>query len=201
MTTEPTRVAVVSDCPLFRLGLAQVADAAPDLVPTAEVGSVDDVEKHLDDVDVVLLDLQAQPSHLSAAVHRLAGQGAKVLVLCSGLQADIEPAMQAGARGCLSRQAGEQELVAAVRLIASGCAYVSAALAVRSWSDATFHLTEREKQILRLVADGETDHGIAERLGISEHTVHSHLDRLRDKIGSRRRVDLTRFAIAHDIVP
>ncbi|WP_442813574.1 LuxR C-terminal-related transcriptional regulator [Streptomyces sp. NBC_01244] len=51
-----------------------------------------------------------------------------------------------------------------------------------------------------MVAHGETDHGIAVRLGISEHTVHSHLDRLRDKIGSRRRADLTRFALTHDLI-
>ncbi|GGV33972.1 DNA-binding response regulator [Kitasatospora herbaricolor] len=201
MSTEVRRVAVVGDCPLFRRGLAQVIESTGDLALVPAAGSVEEVEGRLQPGDVVLVDLQLRPADLSAAVFRLAGRGAEVLVLCSPLQQDIVPPMEAGARGCLSRQAGEPELLAAIRLVASGCGYVSAALAVRRWSEPPCRVTDRERQILELVANGETDHGIAERLGISEHTVHSHLDRLRDKIGSRRRADLTRFAVAHDIVP
>ncbi|MFJ1703806.1 LuxR C-terminal-related transcriptional regulator [Kitasatospora sp. NPDC088346] len=201
MSQQPRRVAVVGDCPLFRRGLAQVIGSATDLVFTAGAGSPEEVEGDLRPGDVVLLDLELRPAVLSAVVYRLAGLGAEVLVLCSDPQSDIVPPMQAGARGCLSRRAGEQELLAAIRLVASGCSYVSAALAVRSWTETTCKVTERERQILELLANGETDHGIADRLGISEHTVHSHLDRLRDKIGSRRRADLTRFAIANNIVP
>ncbi|MFC9327089.1 response regulator transcription factor [Kitasatospora sp. NPDC057015] len=201
MSAEVKRVAVVGDCPLFRRGLAQVIDATPDLVLALGARSVDEAQGRLRPGDVVLVDLQLPPADLSAAVYRLAGQGAEVLVLCSTLQADIVPPMEAGARGCLSRQAGELELLAAIRLVGAGCGYVSAALAVRRWSEPQCRITGRERQILELVANGETDHGIAQRLGISEHTVHSHLDRLRDKIGSRRRADLTRFAVAHDIVP
>jgi DNA-binding CsgD family transcriptional regulator len=62
-------------------------------------------------------------------------------------------------------------------------------------------LTDREREILGRVASGDTDREIAALLGISEHTVHSHLDRLRDKIGVRRRADLTRFAIEYSLVP
>lgn len=116
--------------------------------------------------------------------------------------ADIAEPIRAGARGCLSRQAGELELLAAIRLVVAGCRYISAVLAVgpRPCLDPPCRVTKREREILELVAVGETDHGIAVRLGISENTVHSHLDRLRDKIGSRRRADLTRFALSHDIV-
>ncbi|WP_431676892.1 LuxR C-terminal-related transcriptional regulator [Kitasatospora sp. KL5] len=201
MSAPPSRVAVIGDCPLFRRGLAQVVGAADDLECTVGAPSVDEAEDALQPGDVVLLDLQLPPAELAAVVHRLNARGLEVVVLCSELQRDIVPPMQAGARGCLSRQAGEPELLAAVRLVASGCPYVSAALALRPWADGTCRVTERERQILALLAGGETDHGIARRLGISEHTVHSHLDRLRDKVGSRRRVDLTRFALAHDIVP
>ncbi|WP_405014712.1 response regulator transcription factor [Kitasatospora sp. NBC_01539] len=222
MSAQPIRVAVVGDCPVFRLGLAQMIESATDLQLTLSVPSPEEAETvtipdltptpdpaatpaptnpTLRPGDVLLLDLQLPPAPLAAVVHRLGGLGAEVLVLCSGLQQDVVPQMQAGARGCLSRQAGELELLSAVRLVASGCSYVSAALAVRPLTEPLCRVTERERQILALLANGETDHGIAHRLGISEHTVHSHLDRLRDKIGSRRRADLTRFAVAHDIVP
>ncbi|MEU9131378.1 response regulator transcription factor [Kitasatospora sp. NPDC048540] len=201
MSAEPIRVAVVGDCPLYRCGLTGVIDSAADLELAVDARGAEEAEDRLMPGDVVLLDLQLRPSYLAAVVHRLAERGAAVLVLCSDEQGAIGPSMQAGARGCLSRQAGEPELLAAVRLVANGCEYVSAVLAVRPWSQAVCRVTERERQILELLANGETDHGIAERLGISEHTVHSHLDRLRDKIGSRRRADLTRFAIANDIIP
>ncbi|MGW6917259.1 LuxR C-terminal-related transcriptional regulator [Kitasatospora sp. NPDC054939] len=202
MSTEARRVAVVSDCPLLCRGLVEMIDSAPGLALTVCAQDADAAEAALEPGDVVLLDLQIQPALLSAVVGRLAGRGAAVLVLCTGPLGDIAQVMRAGARGCLSRQAGEPEVLAAVGLVAAGCAYVSAALAVPSYQeDCSCHLTDRESQVLELVAGGETDHGIAERLGISEHTVHSHLDRLRDKIGSRRRADLTRFAITHDIAP
>ncbi|MEU2632877.1 response regulator transcription factor [Kitasatospora sp. NPDC007106] len=201
MSTDLRRVAVIGDCPLFRRGLVQAVDAAEDLVCAVGAASVHEAEGDLEAGDVVLLDLKLPPGELAEVAHRLAGRGLAVLVLCSDSQRDVLPPMQAGARGCLSRQAGEIELLAAIRLVAAGCSYVSADLAVRPWPEAEARVTDRERQILALLAGGETDHGIARRLGISEHTVHSHLDRLRDKVGSRRRVDLTRFALAHDILP
>jgi DNA-binding CsgD family transcriptional regulator len=59
------------------------------------------------------------------------------------------------------------------------------------------HLTDREREVLRLLSHGATDHEIASRLHISKHTVQSHLDRIGEKTGSRRRSDLTRLAIEH----
>ncbi|MGL5849163.1 MAG: response regulator transcription factor, partial [Phycicoccus sp.] len=61
-------------------------------------------------------------------------------------------------------------------------------------------LSDREREVLSLVARGDTDHEVARRLCISVSTVRSHLDRIRDKTGQRRRADLTRFAIQHSIV-
>lgn len=106
MSAEVRRVAVVGDCPLFRRGLAQVIESTADLALVAgAAGSVEEVEGRLQPGDVVLVDLQLRPADLSAAVFRLAYRGAEVLVLCSPLQQDIGPPMEAGARGCLSRQA------------------------------------------------------------------------------------------------
>ncbi|MGI5359080.1 LuxR C-terminal-related transcriptional regulator [Streptomyces sp. CA-252508] len=201
MSADVRRVAVVGDCPLLRSGMAHVVDDADGLALVLATRSVDEAASVLGRGDIALVDLQLPPACLSEVVGRLASRGVCVLVLSSGPDNPALPAMRAGARGCLSRQADERELLAALRLVSGGCSYVSADLAVRADPEPSCRLTGRERQILELVARGETDHDIAVRLGISEHTVHSHLDRLRDKIGLRRRADLTRFALTHDIVP
>ncbi|MFZ3492576.1 response regulator transcription factor [Streptomyces sp. 5.8] len=208
MSADAGRVGVLGDCPLLRHGVARVLEAADGPALVFGAGTVDEVTAapaRGDALtgDVLLVDLRLAPGCLAEVVARLAGLGFAVLVLSSGPPDDAGAALRAGARGCLSRRAGERELLAAIRLVAGGCPYVSADLAVGPVPDAEphCHVTDREMQVLELVAHGETDHGIAVRLGISEHTVHSHLDRLRDKIGSRRRADLTRFALTHDLIP
>lgn len=201
MSADVRRVAVVGDCPLLRNGVAHVVEDADGLALALTTRSADEAVAEVGPGDIALVDLQLPPACLSDVVGRLTAEGASVLVFSSGLDKHAVPAMRAGARGCLSRQADERELLAAIRLVADGCSFVSADLAVRPDVGPSCHVTDRERQILELVAHGETDHAIAVRLGISEHTVHSHLDRLRDKIGSRRRADLTRFAITHDIIP
>lgn len=201
MSAELRRVAVVGDCPLLRSGVAHVVEGADDLVLALVARSADEALRGLERGDIALVDLQLPPVCLAEVVGRLAAEGASVLVFSSVRDGHAVPALRAGARGCVSRHADEGELLAAIRLVADGCSYVSAELAVRPDIEPSCHVTQRERQILELVAHGETDHSIAVRLGISEHTVHSHLDRLRDKIGSRRRADLTRFALTHDIIP
>ncbi len=84
--------------------------------------------------------------------------------------------------------------------MATGGTYVSPVLAAYLLRDERERhydhpLTDREREILSLVAEGETDAEIAQQLFISVRTVHSHLDRIRDKTGRRRRADLTRLAL------
>jgi DNA-binding NarL/FixJ family response regulator len=200
MSAEARRVVVVGDCPLLRAGAAHAVAGADGLDLVLTTPSAEEAGRVLGPGDLALVDLRLPPACLADVVAGLAAQGVRVLVLSSPRENHAVAAMRAGARGCLSRQADEAELLAALRLVADGCPYISADLAVRPAAEPSCHVTDRERQILELVAHGETDHAIAVRLGISEHTVHSHLDRLRDKIGSRRRADLTRFAIAHDII-
>ncbi len=105
--------------------------------------------------------------------------------------------IQAGASGYLSREVGGEELLTAIRAVGAGDGYVSApASHLLSRSP---HFTKREQEILRLVAHGATDHEIADRLSISKHTVQSHLDRIGEKSGSRRRPQLTRLAVEHGL--
>ncbi|MFF8836957.1 LuxR C-terminal-related transcriptional regulator [Streptomyces sp. NPDC015130] len=200
MDAEPRRVVVVGDCPLIRLGIVQLITGEPDLRLVAAVSSVDELDEHPVDAGTAVLNLRLSTFELARAVSRLCTRGHGVVVVSAAAHIDLAPAIRAGARGCLDSQAEQAEVLAAVRSVAAGETYVPGPLAVHLIVT-PLHLTDREREILGRVASGDTDREIALLLGISEHTVHSHLDRLRDKVGGRRRADLTRFAIEHSLVP
>lgn len=148
MSADAGRVAVLGDCPLLRHGVARVLEAADGPAFVLGAGSVDEVTAALERGealagDVLLVDLRLSPGCLAEVVARLAGLGFAVLVLSSGPPDDARGALRAGARGCLSRRAGERELLAAIRLVAGGCSYVSADLAVGPVPDAAPPATSR----------------------------------------------------------
>ncbi|MDQ0847396.1 response regulator transcription factor [Streptomyces sp. V1I6] len=200
MDADPRRVVVVGDCPLIRLGIVQLITGEPDLLLVAAVSSVEELDALPVDAGMVVLNIRLDTLELARTVSRLCARGYATVVISATAHIDLAPAIRAGARGCLDSQAEQAELLLAVRAVVAGETYVPGPLAVHLLLE-PLHLTDREREILGRVASGDTDREIAVLLGISEHTVHSHLDRLRDKIGARRRADLTRFAIEYSLVP
>jgi DNA-binding NarL/FixJ family response regulator len=198
------RVAIVEDHPVFRKGLIQVIEATPNLALAGAARSVEELDAQPQgggQAQVVLLDLRLPGLTGVAAVAHLCARGQTVLVVsASEAPTDVVEAIGAGARGYLSKQAEEAEIVGAIGAVAEGRTYVSATLAAYLLQ-APIQISEREREILELVAGGETDQDIAELLQVSIRTVHSHLDRIRNKTGSRRRADLTRFALQRGFVP
>jgi DNA-binding NarL/FixJ family response regulator len=194
-------MAVVCDWPLLQLGVAQTISSQPDLRIKFSAENVGDLVCDANDVQLVLLiNLQACDQVASQQVAQLHRQGHAVIVLsASEAQSDAVLCIKAGARGYLSRKTGDSELVTAIRAVASGKDYFGASLAGRSIPAAPPRLTGRERQILHLLAGGATDREIARQLNITENTVHTHLERLRRKSGSRRRADLTRLAFEYGI--
>ncbi|MFF4626387.1 LuxR C-terminal-related transcriptional regulator [Streptomyces griseorubiginosus] len=197
MSTATTRIAVIGDCPVFQEGVSQLIGTVPDLHLVAIAPSVDVLDGGSRGVDVVLVDLQQSAPSLAAVVAELRGRGHAVLVVSSSPQVDAVQVIQAGASGYLSRQVGAEELLTAIRAVGAGDGYVSAPAGHLLGQSPRF--TKREQEILRLVAHGATDHEIADRLSISKHTVQSHLDRIGEKTGSRRRSRLTRLAVEHGL--
>ncbi|WP_405770844.1 LuxR C-terminal-related transcriptional regulator [Streptomyces sp. NBC_01538] len=194
---ELVRIAVIGDCPIFRHGISQLIGTAPDLHLVAAVASIESADGSLRDAEVVLMDLQQSAPTLAATVTKLRSRGHAVLVVSSSPQLNAVQVIQAGASGYLSRQVGGEELLTAIRAVGAGDGYVSAPashLLKRS-----HRFTDREQEILCLLANGSTDHEIAAALGISKHTVQSHLDRIGEKTGSRRRPDLTRIAVENGL--
>lgn len=199
------RVGVVDDHPLYRVAVIAALEDAGDIEVAVRCGSFEALETALatrsDPLDVVLLDLRLPGRGGVDAVRCLAESRVPVLVLsATAARVQVLEVLAAGASGYLSKSAEPDEVVTAVRTIAGGSTYVAANL-VPFLTDAVQRhtepeqLTTRERQILTLVAAGWKDQQIAEELVIGVRTVRSHLDRVRDKTGARRRADMTRFAV------
>jgi DNA-binding NarL/FixJ family response regulator len=200
---ESIGVAVIEDHPLYRQGLMQTIEATPGLDLVASAGSLKEMDTlGFAGVQVVLLDLHLPDGEGADLVSRVTSMGPAVLVVsASEDRQSVVEAIGAGASGYLPKSAAAEEIATATTVVSGGGTYVSPILAAyllsadREGSSDDRVLTSREREILLLVADGDTDGEIAERLFISIRTVRSHLDRIRDKTGRRRRAELTRLAL------
>jgi DNA-binding NarL/FixJ family response regulator len=198
------RVVVVDDHPVFREGLARAVESADELELAYAVGSVEELGGRLP-ADVVILDLGLPGISGAEAVTQVRATGAVVLVVSAdGEQRQVIDAVGAGASGYLTKSARPAEIMDAVRVVAGNGTYISPTLAsflIQAAREPSFTLTPREREILALIAAGERDVDIAEELYISIRTVRSHIDRIRDKTGRRRRADLTRLALEEGVAP
>ena len=199
-------VHVVEDHPLYRAALCQAIDASPHLRVGVAAQSVEEFAALRPGPDaVVTLDLRLPGVSESEAVARLVWLGFRVLVISAyGGRSDVRAAIAAGAKGYLTKDADIDEIRHALRTVARGSRYLSPNLAPfltePAMHPATARLSDRERQVLALLANGERDQDIADTLCISVRTVRSHLDRIREKTGRRRRPDLTRLAIEKGLV-
>lgn len=198
----PLRVLVVDDHPLFRAGVAGLLDSVDDteVVATAADGEAAVREATLCRPDVVLMDLNLPGTSGLEATRRIAkaSPGSVVLVL-SMLDDDesVLAAMRAGARGYVLKGAGQEELLAAIRSVAAGGAVFGAAVAGRMLAaldapppaPAFPGLTEREAQVLSLMAEGRDNREIAAELQVSAKTVANHVSHILTKLQARDRVD------------
>lgn len=202
-----TRVVIIEDHPVFRDGLARAVQSAPGLSLTMTYRSIEEFDAEPCATDVAVLDLNLPGLGGAGGVQHVRAAGPRVLVLsASATQELVLDAMASGASGYLTKDAETEEIVRAIATVAAGSAYVSPTLAGfllaahRKTGPPGTELTAREREVLSLVARGERDQDIAEDLFISIRTVRSHLDRIRDKTGRRRRPDLTRLALEQGII-
>jgi DNA-binding NarL/FixJ family response regulator len=154
--------------------------------------------------DVLVCDLQMPGRSGVEVTAEVVGLGIKVLILsASGEQADVLEAVKAGATGYLVKSASAAELIDAVRRTAAGEAVFTPGLAGlvlgeyrrTSSDDGAPRLTERETEVLRLVAKGLTSKQVAERLVLSHRTVENHVQNTLTKLQLHNRVELTRYAV------
>ncbi len=212
--TEPIRVLIADDHPLFRDGLAGLLAAAPDieLTGTAATGTEAVEIARKTQPDVVVMDLRMPGLNGIEATRRIVADSPHTAVVVLTMYDDddsVVAALRAGARGYLLKGSGHEQIRQALRAAAAGEAILGAELAARVpgyFTQAPPGFTQappgretlsaREQELVALVAQGRTDAQIAAQLYISVRTVRSHLDRIRDKTGCRRRADLTRLALS-----
>jgi DNA-binding NarL/FixJ family response regulator len=202
-TVAKVSVGIIEDHPTTRVGLQKVIVDDPSLDLVAAVGSIEDFELQNVRPDVIILDLRLRGGGMDGpdAVRRLCSLGWSVLVLSMfDEEVPVLEAVAAGADGYLTKIAEPSEIVQAVKVVAEGRTYFSATVAGFLLKERV-RLTNREMEVLRLVAGGETTAEIARQLYITEKTVNGHLERIRNKTGRRRRPDLTRLAYERGILP
>lgn len=210
------RVLIIDDHPIWRDAVERDLAAAGLQV----VGAVPDGETALRIVaavrpDVVLMDLQLPGMSGVEATAALVAFDASIRVLMlssSGEDADVLAAAKAGARGYLVKSASARELLAAVRRTAAGEAVFSPGLAALVLGEyrrmaagpgggrTAPVLTERETEVLRLVAKGLTARQVADRLVLSHRTVQNHVQSSLRKLQLHNKVELTRWAIDQGLV-
>ena len=204
---SPLRLVVADDHPIWREAVARDLAAAGLVV----VGTAGDGEKAVrvctaTRPDVLVCDLQMPGLSGVEVTRAVVPTGVRVLVLsASGEQADVLEAVKAGATGYLLKSASAVELVDAVRRTAAGDAVFTAGLAglvlgeyrrmAAAPADEGPRLTDRETEVLRLVAKGLTARQVAERLTLSHRTVENHVQNTLSKLQLHNRAQLVRYAV------
>ena len=208
------KVMVVDDHPMWRDGVARdLTEAGLEVVATASTGTEAITRAKATRPQVVVLDLQIPEPNGVAVTSALVEDDPAVRVLilsASGEQADVLEAVKAGATGYLVKSASRDELLDAVRRVSEGDTVFTPGLAglvlgeYRRLSDTPAaktddpdapRLTEREIEVLRLVAKGLSYKQIAERLFLSHRTVQNHVQNTLRKLQLHNRVQLVRYAI------
>lgn len=203
---KPIRLLVVDDHHVVRSGLAASLGLEDDLVVVAEAGSGEEAVAQFREhrPDVVLMDVRLPGANGIAAVAAMRREwpDARVLMFTTfDSEEDIYRAMQAGARGYLLKSAPRDELLAAIRAVAGGARHLPAALAQRlAGRISTPEVSEREREVLQLMARGKANKEIAAALGISEETVKRHASNLFVKMGVADRAQATSEGIRRGLI-
>lgn len=205
-----TTIVVADDHAVVRSGLRMLLDAEPDLEVVAETGDVPATRRslkgHRPQVLVLDLNMPGEPSLPAIPSLREASPDTGIVVLT--MQDDpafAREAMRAGALGYVLKEAADSELVRAVRMAAVGRTYLHPELGARLAAERPppvpdDDLTDREVQVLRLIALGHTNSEIGSMLYLSVRTVESHRANMQHKLGLSTRAGLVRHAIERGLM-
>ncbi|MBL8058744.1 MAG: response regulator transcription factor [Anaerolineales bacterium] len=208
------RVLLADDHTLVRKGLRSLLDAEAGL---EVVGEAEDGREAVHKAqalapDVVLMDITMPGLNGLEATRQIRKALPRVKVLALTVHANAEYVFQilrAGASGYLVKQAAVTELIEAIRTVSRGETYLSAALspaaveAYRRQAEAMAappRLTDREREVLQLIAEGRTNREIAGRLAVSVKTVEAHRAHVMEKLGLRTTAELTKYALRQGII-
>jgi len=203
-----TRVLIVDDHAVVRAGLKLLLDAEEDLEAVGEAGSAREgiFEARSLKPDVILLDVVMPDQSGLEIVPQLLHETPEAKVLVLSMQDEpsyVRQAFEAGASGYVLKEAADAELVAAIREVAQGGRYVNPELGVRLVAAESEErrraeadpLSDREREVLRLLALGHTNQEIAKQLYISVRTAETHRAHIMQKLHLSSRAELVRYAL------
>jgi DNA-binding NarL/FixJ family response regulator len=211
---HPRKITILlaDDHSVVRQGFRRILESQPDMQIVGEAANgrqaIEQATKLLP--DVVVMDVAMPELNGIEATRRLMESSPRTRVLALSMHKDavyVREILRAGARGYLLKDAIDADLLAAVRSVAKGEAYLSPAIADAVLTDYRQHvtdpidlLTSREREVLQLIAEGKTNKEIATALKLSVYTVDAHRGRIMEKLNLHSTGELVRFAVRKGLI-
>ena len=194
------RVLAVDGHTVVRAGLITILGAQPDIEVVGEAADGPSAVRLADELDPDAIVIEVSLPEMTGVelAARLCGErpDRKVIALTACEDGEsVRGVMAAGAIGYVLKRSGADELVKAVRAAAEGTIYLDPALTARATGSNGTDLSEREREVVRLIASGYSNKEIAARLKVSVKTVETYKTRSMEKLGIRSRVDIVRYAV------
>jgi DNA-binding NarL/FixJ family response regulator len=216
-TADSIRVIIVDDQELFRRGLTMLLAAEPDIEVVGEAGDGQEGVALAESAapDVVLLDVRMpRLSGIEAcqAIKELVPSAKLIMLTVSDEEADLYEAVKSGASGYLLKDSSIEQVAQAVRVVADGQSLISPSMAVKLIDEfkalsrpdpqgsGALRITDRELQVLRLVATGMNNRDIAAELFISENTVKNHVRNILEKLQLHSRMEAVMYAVREKLL-
>ncbi|HTU35748.1 MAG TPA: response regulator transcription factor [Candidatus Acidoferrum sp.] len=206
MSADRIRVLTADDHPIMREGVAGIINNQPDMILVSQAATGREAiqmhSEHRPDVTLMDLRLPDMSGIDSMIAIRAEAPGARIIILTTfDGDAEIQRALEAGADGYLLKNMPQKQVVDAIRQVHAGKRRVPVELATRLaeyMGDES--LTEREISVLKLVADGNRNRNIGERLFITEETVKVHVRHIMEKLGAKDRTQAVAIAVRRGII-
>jgi two-component system, NarL family, response regulator DevR len=205
-----TRIMIVDDHEVVRIGMRTALEAEPDLsvVGEASNGAEALAKMSVLDPQLILMDVRMEKMNGIEACREIKSHypDVRILMITSYTDDDaVISSILAGASGYLLKHVSRADLLRSIRLVASGQSLIDMNTAKQAMERLTqipgSELTEREREVLTLVARGYTNKQIADKLFVSEKTARNHVSHILDKLGLSRRSEAAAFAVEHKLVP
>jgi two-component system invasion response regulator UvrY len=207
------KILIADDHTIFREGLKHILTEYPDLIVADEARNGREVLEKIwnNDYDMVLLDISMPGMTGLEALKQLKNDKPKLPVLVLSMHPEEQyavRALRAGASGYLTKESAPDELMTAIRKISQGRKYITSSLAERlalemeADSEKPLHdvLSDREYQVLRMIAEGKTVKHIAEELSLSIKTVSTYRARIMEKMKMTTNAELMHYAMRHHLL-
>jgi len=191
-----TRVAIIDDHPVVREGLVAALERKFEIA-----GVFSSAEEALQrvDADVILLDLELPGLSGLDAIERLRDRATVLILTAYDAEEDVERAIRAGAKGYLLKGASVEEIERAINMLAQGESYLDPRISAHVMTPRQ-RLTKREREVIRLVAEGKSNKEIAAKLRITERTVKYHMTSLFNKLGAENRAQAVAIASERHLI-